>query len=127
MLFTILGFGGHHDADIGVHDHGGGLSWVNLRTVTAFLVGFGWCSGILLNRGYSMGSAIARAVVVGALFLFGTALLVRNLLKLQSSGNLDYANAVGSVGTVYSTIPASESGRGQLEVMVQGRLITADA
>ena len=74
-----------------------------------------------------MGPAIARAVVVGALFLLGTALLVRNLLKLQSSGNLDYANAVGTIGTVYFTIPAAESGGGQLSLMMQGRLITADA
>ena len=49
------------------------------------------------------------------------------LLRLQSSGNLEYGNAVGTVGTVYSTIPAAEAGSGQLEVMVQGRLITAEA
>jgi membrane protein implicated in regulation of membrane protease activity len=128
MLFTLLGFAGAHDADIGGHhDHDSGSWLINLRTVMAFLSGFGWAGGILMNRGYSLGPAIARAAVVGALFLFGTALLVRNLLKLQSSGNLNYANAIGSVGTVYSTIPAADSGGGQVELMVQGRLITADA
>ncbi len=128
MLLTLIGFGGAHDADIGPHhDHDSGSWLINMRTVMAFLSGFGWAGGILMNRGYSMGPAIARAAVVGALFLFGTALLVRNLLKLQSSGNLDYANAVGAIGTVYSTIPAAAGGGGQLELLVQGRLITADA
>ena len=128
MLLTILGLGGEHDADIGVHgDHDAGSWLINVRTVMAFLSGFGWAGGILLNRGYALGPAIARSVVVGALFLLGTAVLVRNLLKLQSSGNLDYANAIGMVGTVYSTIPAAEAGGGQLEVLLQGRLITADA
>ena len=128
MLLTIVGLGGDHDAGINGHgDHDAGSWLINVRTVMAFLSGFGWAGAILLNRGYSVGPAIARAVVVGALFLLGTAVLVRNLLKLQSSGNLDYANAVGAVGTVYSTIPAAETGGGQLELMLQGRLITADA
>lgn len=128
MLLALVGFGGDHEHDFGGHgEHDTGLGWINLRTVMAFLSGFGWAAGILLNRGYSMGPAIARAVVVGALFLLGTALLIRNLLKLQSSGNLDYANAIGTVGTVYSTIPGAEAGAGQLELLMQGRLITADA
>jgi membrane protein implicated in regulation of membrane protease activity len=93
----------------------------------AFLSGFSWAGAILLNRGYNLGPALARASVVGALFLFATALLVRALLKLQSSGNLEYSNAVGVIGTVYSTIPGADAGAGQLEVMLQGRLITADA
>ena len=128
MLLTIVGFAGAHDADIGAHhDHDSGSWLINVRTVMAFLSGFGWAGGILMNRGYSVGPAIARATVIGALFLLGTALLVRNLLKLQSSGNLDYASAVGAIGTVYCTIPGRDSGRGQVELLVQGRLITADA
>lgn len=130
MLLAIVGLGGDHDHHIGGHgEHeGGSAGWlINIRTVMAFLSGFSWAGAILLNRGYSLGPAIARAVVVGALFLFGTALLVRALLKLQSSGNLNYSNAVGVIGTVYSTIPAADAGAGQLEVMLQGRLITADA
>ncbi|MBA3273773.1 MAG: hypothetical protein H0T11_07865 [Chthoniobacterales bacterium] len=127
MLLIILGLGGDHDADLGGHDDHDSGSWlINVRTVMAFISGFGWAGAILLNRGYSVGRAIARALVVGALFLYATAILVRNLLKLQSSGNLDYQNAVGVVGTVYSTIPAAEAGGGQLELMLQGRLITAE-
>jgi membrane protein implicated in regulation of membrane protease activity len=128
MLMTILGLGGDHDHELGGHgDHEHGWGLITVRTVMAFLSGFGWAGGILLNRGYEVGPAIFRAVVVGALFLLATAVLVRNLLKLESSGNLDYKNAIGTVGTVYSTIPSAEAGNGQLELMMQGRLITAVA
>lgn len=127
MLLTVVGLG-HHDGDLSGHgdsDSGGWL--INMRTVMAFLSGFGWAGGILLNRGYGFVPAISRAAAVGGLFLFGTALLVRSLLKLQSSGTLDYSNAIGAVGTVYCTIPGGEKGGGQVELMIQGRVITADA
>jgi hypothetical protein len=63
----------------------------------------------------------------GVVFLLATAFLIRNLLRLQGSGNLDYHNALGVVGTVYSTIPGAERGGGQLELMLQGRLMMAEA
>jgi hypothetical protein len=40
---------------------------------------------------------------------------------------VDYNNAIGAVGTVYSTIPAAEAGGGQLELTIQGRLMMAEA
>ena len=128
MLLTILGLGGDHDADVGAHsDHDSGIGLITIRTVTAFFVGFGWGGAILLNKGFVPGGAILGGTLVGAMFLLATAFLIRNLLRLQSSGNLDYANAIGIVGTVYSTIPASEAGGGQLELVLQGRLMMAEA
>ena len=54
-------------------------------------------------------------------------LLMRSMMRLQSSGTLNYANAVGEIGTVYVTIPADSKAGGQIEVMIQGRLATAEA
>jgi hypothetical protein len=128
ILLTLVGVG-HHDADFSGHsDHDTGIGLLTVRTVTAFFVGFGWTGVIMLNRGYSTVAAIFGGTLVGALFLFATALLIRGLLQLQSSGgNVDYNNAIGTVGRVYLTIPASESGGGQLELMIQGRLMMAEA
>jgi hypothetical protein len=104
------------------------MGLLTVRTVTAFFVGFGWTGAIMLNRGYSITAAIAAGAAVGAGFLLTTAVLIRNLLRLQSSGgNVDYNNAIGSVGTVYTTIPAAEAGGGQLELTIQGRLMMAEA
>ncbi len=127
MLLTLLGLGGDHELDLAGAEHDSGLGLITFRTLTAFFVGFGWAGAVFLNHGHSLGSVLARATVVGAAFLLGAALLVRALLKLQSSGNLDYSNAIGTVGTVYSTIPGGEAGNGQLELMIQGRLLMADA
>jgi hypothetical protein len=128
ILLTLVGVG-HHDADFSGHgDHDSGMGLLTVRTVTAFFVGFGWTGAIMLNRGHSMTLAILAGSVVGAAFLLTTGLLIRNLLRLQSSGGtVDYNNAIGIVGTVYSTIPAAEAGGGQIELMIQGRLMMAEA
>ncbi len=128
LVLTLVGVDAHHDADLSGHgDHPSGLGLLSIRTVTAFFVGFGWGGATLLNHGYSVPVAIAGGSGLGLLFLLGTAFLIRNLLRLQSSGNLDYRNALGVVGTIYSTVPAAEKGGGQLELVLQGRLMMAEA
>jgi hypothetical protein len=128
IVLTLIGVG-HHDADFSGHgDHDSGMGLVTVRTVTAFFVGFGWTGAIMLNHGYSMVAAIGAGTLTGTAFLLGTWFLVHNLLRLQSSGgNVDYNNAIGLVGTVYTTIPAAEAGGGQIELMIQGRLMMAEA
>jgi len=128
ILLTLVGVG-HHDADFSGHgDHDTGIGLLTVRTVTAFFVGFGWTGAIMLNRGYSMTAAILAGTGVGAAFLLTTGFLIRNLLRLQSAGgNVDYNNAIGLVGTVYTTVPAAEAGGGQIELMIQGRLMMAEA
>ncbi len=127
IFLTFLGIDSHHDADLSQGDHESGLSFLSVRTITAFFVGFGWGGVIILNRGHSLLAAILGGTATGIVFLLVTAFLIHNLLRLQSSGNLDYHNAIGVVGTVYSTIPAAEAGGGQLELMLQGRLTMAEA
>ena len=127
ILLTIVGLDVHHDADLSGSVHDSGLSLLSIRTITAFFVGFGWGGVMILNRGYSLAAAVIGGFATGVVFLLTTAFLIRNLLRLQSSGNLNYRNAIGVVGTVYSTIPGGERGGGQLELMLQGRLMMAEA
>src|SRR3954468_4281516 len=128
ILLTLIGVG-HHDADFSGHgDHDSGMGLLTVRTVTAFFVGFGWAGVIMLNRGYSMMGGIGAGAGTGGVFLLTTAFLIRNLLRLQSSGgNIDYNGAIGLVGTVYITIPGAEAGGGQVELNIQGRLMMVDA
>ena len=53
--------------------------------------------------------------------------ILRSMLRLQSKGNLDYNNAVGSEAVVYVTIPGSDKDGGQIEVTIQDRMRTAPA
>jgi hypothetical protein len=129
LLLAVVGLDGHHDADLSGHgEHDSGIGLITVRTVTAFFVGFGWTGVIMLNHGYSVVAAIVAGTGTGIAFLLATWFLIHNLLRLQSSGgNVDYNNALGAVGTVYTTIPASQAGSGQLELMIQGRLMMAEA
>lgn len=129
LLLAVVGLDGHHDADLSSHgEHDSGIGLITVRTVTAFFVGFGWTGVIMLNNGYSVVAAIVAGTAAGIAFLLATWFLIHNLLRLQSSGgNVDYNNALGTVGTVYTTIPAAEAGGGQLELMIQGRLMMAEA
>jgi hypothetical protein len=54
--------------------------------------------------------------------------MMRALMAMRDEGgNLDYNNAIGTDARVYVTIPPSRDGEGQIEVMVQGRLMTLGA
>lgn len=129
ILLVAIGVGHHGDIDFSGHgDHDSGMGLLTVRTVTAFFVGFGWTGAIMLNHGYSIVPAIVAGAATGMAFLFTTWFLIHNLLRLQSGGgNVDYKNAIGSVGTVYITIPAAEAGGGQIELNIQGRLMMAEA
>lgn len=127
ILLTFVGIGSDHDAELAHGEHATGLSFLSVRTITAFFVGFGWAGVVILNHGYSVLAAILGGTATGTVFLLVTAMLIHNLLRLQSSGNIDYRNAIGVVGSVYSTIPGAERGGGQIELMLQGRLMMAEA
>lgn len=111
----------------GAGEHGSGVGLLSIRTVTAFFTGFGWVGAICLHRGMSLPLSIVLALAAGTVLMLGTYFLMVGMMTLQSSGTLDYKNAINQVGTVYSTIPAARSHAGQVEVMVQGRYITAEA
>lgn len=129
ILLVAIGIGHHGDVDFSGHaGHDSGIGLLTVRTVTAFFVGFGWTGAIMLNHGYSIVAAIVAGTATGMLFLLTTWFLIHNLLQLQSGGgNVDYKNAIGSVGTVYITIPAAEASGGQIELNIQGRLMMAEA
>jgi hypothetical protein len=128
QLFLSLIGAGLDQFDLpGSGDHSSGLGVLSIRSVTAFFAGFGWIGVICLNNGLSLPIAIAAAFAAGGALMIGTNLLMIGMMALQSSGTLDYHNAIGAVGTVYSTVAADRKHAGQVEVLVQGRYITAEA
>jgi len=134
FLMLILGgdgdIGGGDVPDPGAPDvtaHTGDIHLVSVRTVVAFLMGFGWTGVIALKRGLPLDTALLYALGVGALFMAGIYYLMKTLYSLRDSGNIDYHNAVGQIGTVYIPIPPDQSAPGQIEVMIQGRVRFVDA
>lgn len=108
---------GDIDGDGG--DTGDGFTLFTVRGIVAMLCVGGWLGIVLLDAGMPVIEAIVLAFVGGVAALFGMAMLVRLLLRLQSSGNIEIANAVGKTGTVYLTIPGNMAGTGKVHIIVQ--------
>jgi hypothetical protein len=125
MILTL--FFGMNDGGFEIADHDSGMGVFSVRGITAFFTVFGWTGVICTRRGLDLIPTVAIAFVVG----FGLMLIIyqmmRSFMRLQSNGKLDYSNAVGQIATVYLTISPVQRAGGQVEVMIQGRLVTAEA
>ena len=120
VQIILMAFGvGDGDVDLDVGD---GLDFFSVRSLTGFFGGFGWAGVIMLENGSSLIAATGVGVVAGSVLMLSVAYLMKVLYSLKESGTIDLNNAVGQTGTVYLTIPHSESGAGKVRVMVQGRL-----
>ena len=109
-------------------DPGHGVKILSVRALVAFGVGFGWTGVLALANNWSLTGALFGGLAFGVLFLFAIYFIMRFLVSMQDPGGaLNYWSAVGERGQVYFTIPGARKGRGQIEIMVQGRLVTADA
>ena len=112
----LLDFDGDHaDAD-------GGLSMLSVRTITAFMVGFGWIGAACLSSGMGLFGTLAIGGTVGLILMFTVFWIMRFFYNMQEEGTLDYHNAIGQIGKVYLPIPANGTASGKVEVMIQGRL-----
>ncbi len=124
-----MDFDSGHGADgHGHHDAANGVKVLSFRAIVAFAVGFGWAGALGLLDGWSVLAATLIAVMTGVIFILIIYVIMRVLVSLQDpGGGLNYQNAVGLDGHVYFTIPGARDGEGQIEIMLQGRLITASA
>lgn len=127
QMITTLFFGmdGVDGIDIGDHDSGMGI--FSVRGITAFFTGFGWTGVICTKAGVGLIPTVIIAFVVGFSLMLIIYLMIRSLVRLQSNGKLDYSNAIGQIATVYLTISPVQRAGGQVEVMIQDRLTTAEA
>lgn len=135
QLFLLLGVmvGGAPDLDHGADlydsstEVASGLKLVSMRVLVAFGIGFGWAGVLALREGWTPAHATLAAFGSGLVFMGLVYGAMRALFSMHDDGTLDYRNAVGLTGKVYVTIPARRGGVGQIELMLQGRLVTAQA
>lgn len=101
-----INFDSHHaDSDVG-------FRFLSLHGFTSFLMMFGLVglalyrqskSGLPVSIAGAVGAGIVSVWVIGKVFQWAT--------RLQTSGNLQTSDAVGSTGTVYLMIPKDGTGR----------------
>lgn len=126
LIQTILLFLGIGDGDSdgdGIPDvgSGDGLALFSVRGIIAMLCVGGWLGIVLVDAGLGPVLAVLLAFLGGLAALICMALLVRLLLRLQSTGNIQIANAIGKVGSVYLNIPGNMSGTGKINITVQDK------
>lgn len=130
-VLMFFGIGdGDGDADFdgdGFSDGDDGLTLFSVRGIVAMLCVAGWSGIVFVDCGIGNGVSVLLAVICGLAALFGMAFLMRAMVRLQSSGNIDLGSAVGKTGEVYIPIPAAGEGKGKISIVVQDRLIEIDA
>ncbi|MBK8097899.1 MAG: hypothetical protein IPK26_12380 [Planctomycetes bacterium] len=133
IQFVLLAIGGNGDASDGPPSVDGSahdalfLKYLSLQTVAAFATFFGLTGLATQNAGWSPAMATLAAVVAGVVALWAVTKATSTLLRLQSSGNVDLANAIGQEASVYLRIPAAGEGNGRVLVTVQGRKLEVKA
>lgn len=110
------------EMDISTEDGGHDFRVLSLQSIAAFSMGAGWM-GLAAYRALDLGpgaSALIAAVsgvAVASLMIN----LLRFMLRLQSSGNIELGRALGATGTVYIEIPPKDKGKGRVTVVLSNR------
>lgn len=124
MVLTLIGMDSS-DMDVDFDgadtmDLGGGISLFSIKNFVNFIVGFGWA-------GVCFGGAIENkwlltfvAVLVGVAFVFMFFLIKKQTKKLEHNGAFNIADCVGKTVDVYLRIPANKSGKGKVQVSLNG-------
>jgi hypothetical protein len=134
IQLVLTFFGGDMDAvevdsdvDMSIEqDTGISFQFISLKNLIAFFTVFGWAGISSINAGLENWLTILISTVSGILMMAVMAAIIYFMGKLAESGTLNLSYAVGKIGTVYLTIPASRNGIGKVQVKVQG-LQTLDA
>lgn len=106
---------------------GDGLSLFTLRGIVAFFAVGGWSGMALAEHISSVWIVILVSFAAGFAALYGIALLFRAILRLQSSGNINFAGAVGKTAKVYIKIGADGSSTGKVTMTLAERFLELDA
>ena len=114
---------GDINTDVSHHTAGHDLKVLSLQTLSAFFMGGGWM-GLAAYRLLDLSPSVSALIAVGAGVAVGWMLvtLLRATLRLQNSGNIDFADTVGLTGEVYIEIPSTGKGVGRVKMVIQERL-----
>lgn len=129
LVFTIqtimLFVGFDTDADFSGGDVAfdvDGLALVSVKTVACFLLGFGW-SGVILAPLFENVWVVALiSLGIGALFMFGAWILLKQVLTLSQDNTFHADKIVGYTADVYLRIPADADKSGKIMVSYEGSL-----
>lgn len=136
LLLMIIGiedteFDGVDSPDIDVINDEPLIGFSGLRILTLrgilVLIAMGSWTVFLLEPIMHWAFAMLIGLLVGTASALLVALAFRASLKLESTGNLDYRNAIGKDANVYIRIPKNRLGKGKVTLNMQERFVEVDA
>lgn len=98
----------------------GGSHIFSLRNLIAFLLGFSWTGISLFELLPNTGVLIAASVAVGLSFVLLYFFIIKKLQQLAEDNTFDIKRAIGKSAEVYLMIPGNNSGKGLIQVSVNG-------
>lgn len=131
MVLTLIGMDSS-DMDVDFDgadtmDLGGGISLFSIKNFVNFIVGFGWggvCfAGIIENKWL----LTFVAMLVGIAFVIMFFFIKKQTKKLEHNGAFLINDCVGKTVDVYLRIPKNKSGKGKVQVSLNGSVQEFDA
>lgn len=134
MIATAIGLDHDHDiAELGddptmgddyLDTHHGSTHFfgvVSFRSVIAAIAFFGIGGLIADSAGFPQIVSIGFAIAIGLVMMVVIGWIMQTMSRLKSDGTVNINNAIGTVGTVYLTIPAARAGSGKVTLSIQNR------
>lgn len=109
-----------HDGDLG-HDHGEGPGPISVRTILAFIGGWGW-GGLIGLDGLKWGLlSIPFGSIIGLVLAVLVFQFMRVLYAQEATSTISASQMAGQSGVVLTTIP--KGGVGEVRVNVRGTAV----
>ena len=128
-IMTFVGLsGGETDMDSDGGD-GGDMPFeiFTLRNLINFLLGFSWTGISFYDSIANKTTLIIVSVLVGLLFVTLFFFLIKQILKLSEDNSFKIENALNKTAEVYITIPESKTGKGKVQISINGAFHELDA
>ena len=132
LIQTILSLIGMSDLDLEVGVDGGlddcsGADLFTIKNIVNFFVGFGWAGVSLRSYIESYLLLVLISLLVGVCFVIIFIIIFKQLMKLESNSAVGADACVGRTADVYLRIPANRSGKGKIQLSLNGAAREFDA
>ncbi len=108
-------------------DSGVDFQFFTLRNAIAFFTMFGWVGLAIYTENGSPILSSLGGIGAGAAMVIFMAILIKKINDLKEDGTMQLSQALGKTATVYLTIPSSRSGKGLIQLSVNGSIHELEA
>ena len=124
LIFTIIGTdftdGLHADFDGDLDAVHGPFQLFSFRNLINFLMGFGWTGVAFYHSFENQMFLVILSAIVGCLFVVIFFIVIKQIMKLTEDNTFNIDKLIGKTAEVYLRIPEQKSGKGKVQVSLNG-------